>query len=177
MGMQMPPRPRQTLLLALTLAWTASACSTDSRRTPPQSERVADPLEAWLGSHPGYRALTDEDCACPEELKKARSAAGARSYKPFRAVGDFNGDGKEDLAVGVTPAKDKARFRVLIFNDHKAHGSAERPYLSPPLNRGVAMFFGPPAGGKRLLVGPFQSEGVAFVPTGRGGYKLEDGLL
>jgi hypothetical protein len=177
-SLQMPIR-RYRLLLALALPWLVSACAVGVRSTghaPPPAERAADPLQAWLAGHPDYRLLTDADCACPDSLKKARSAGGNPTYRPFRAVGDFNGDGKEDLAVGVAPPKDKARFRVLIFNDHKAPASAARAYLSPPLNRGMAMFFGPPAGSSHLLVGPFESEGVAFVPTGKGGYKLEDGV-
>ncbi|WP_414636310.1 FG-GAP repeat protein [Asticcacaulis sp.] len=63
-------------------------------------------LTPWFAKHPSYHLLVDDDCRCDDDLKAIRShSIGAwkaqSDYHPYFTVGDFNGDGQADLAVGV----------------------------------------------------------------------------
>src|SRR5689334_19972505 len=60
-------------------------------------------LAAWLSQHSEYRAATDADCECDNDIRemRTRSYETVPDYHPYRATGDFNGDGVEDFAVIV----------------------------------------------------------------------------
>jgi hypothetical protein len=137
---------------------------------------VAHQVRAWLNRHPEYRQLSDSDCRCDDDLRDIRSVKGPvrrLDYRPYFTSGDFNGDGKLDVAVGVARAADDGRFRVLIINSAETPNSDRHAYLSKPFDKRYAIFFGPPAAEGRLLVGPFESEADRLIPRGRYGYALE----
>src|SRR5258708_5456139 len=79
-------------------------------------------VASWLAQHPEYRAAEDKDCECAEDIAQLRAGNGgnwtaAPDYHPYRAVGDFNGDGAVDFALVVLESSKAARqFTVLVFN-------------------------------------------------------------
>jgi hypothetical protein len=135
-------------------------------------------LAAWLAGHPGYRLLNDADCRCDDDLREIRQLSQGvwrpePGFHPYYRVGDFNGDGRSDLAVGLGTAGTPGRFQVLVIDHYRGRRGPVRTYLSPPYDLGEALFFGAPRPRpRRLLVGPFDSEGLAFEPLSAGRYRL-----
>ena len=83
---------------------------------PPEPMREAPPAQALPPAPPAVSPSQPAPVTPPPTLAEARAAV-ARVYKDVVSVdasrkpsfmdGDFNGDGSQDLAVVVTPAKDK----------------------------------------------------------------------
>jgi hypothetical protein len=134
---------------------------------------------SWLTSHRDYRVIDDSDCRCDRNLREIRSlSAGVwkadPDYHPYFKVGDFNRDGRRDLAVGLARLGATSQFQVLVIDNYRAGKAAKREcFLSHPFDLGEAMFFGlPRPKPHHLLVGHFDSEGWEFVPKKRGHYVL-----
>jgi hypothetical protein len=93
-------------------------------------------------------------------------------YHPYYIVGDFRGDGAEDVAVGVISNEHSDKFRVLIIHGAPLNGRPAKIFLSEELDLRQGLFYGAPRPKPwRLGVGPFESEGVTFEPT-RDGYRF-----
>ena len=79
-------------------------------------------LDAWLSQRPSYRAATDPDCNCSDDIQQMRTGYGGNwtpypDYHPYAVVLDFNGDGATDFAVVVIDRSKSANaFTLLIFN-------------------------------------------------------------
>lgn len=125
-------------------------------------------LAAWLEKHPDFRLLTDDDCACDDDLADIR--AKNRDYHPYFAVGDFDGNTMKDFAV-VVAARSTGTRHVQIFSATRQGGLS---YLSPKVGNGSMLFFGVPRPRPyRLVVGAYESEGAIFVPRGDGRYRMQ----
>lgn len=82
---------------------------------PPHSEII----QRWLLAHPGYRLATTSDCNCDEDIEAIRKGDGNAwkpepGYQPYVAIGDFDGDGVEDIATVAVPDRADAGIFVLI---------------------------------------------------------------
>jgi hypothetical protein len=160
-----------SVLLASVPVWCGYVLSSNHERV----------LEAWLGGHAGYRVATDVDCRCDENLEHTRvTSAGVwraiPDYHPYTLTGDFNGDGVLDFAVVVIDrSKTTSNFTLLIFNGPFAGNPVAPPaFMKGDLDlRGQGLAYGPPRPKPyRLVLGPFESEGWIFRPSGRT-YKME----
>lgn len=141
-------------------------------------------LQSWLAHHPEYRAATDEDCDCADDIQQMKAGSGGvwkpvPDYHPYAATGDFNGDGVEGFAVAVVDrSKQEKNFALVVFNGpFKFKSQAASPaFLEAGLDlRSCGLFYGPPRPKPyRLLVGRFESDsGSLLIPKGRG-YRLGD---
>jgi hypothetical protein len=96
-------------------------------------------------------------------------------YHPYVASGDFNGDGAPDCAVIVINTRKPHDFTLLVFNGpvDTPHPIAAFVYAHHDLTR-TGLFYGPPRPKPyRLLIGPFESEGLVLQPRGKT-YRLEE---
>jgi hypothetical protein len=79
-------------------------------------------LAGWLAGNPQYRAASEADCDCTDNIQRMRvgsggSWVGVPDYHPYRTTGDFKDDGAVDFAVVVV-------HRVLA---HKNYALIECP--------------------------------------------------
>ena len=134
-------------------------------------------VQRWLSSRSGLRLATEADCKNKEGLAITREAEG-RNYHPYYAVGDFNGDGKEDFAVAfVKTRKSKWPFTVAIFNGPLARNSVPAFTTDDDLRSG-GIFYKPKAKPRegRLIVGVFESDDCVILrPRGKT-YVIKDCL-
>jgi hypothetical protein len=157
-------------------AATAAASSVDSMPSY-VAPRFKSFIMRWLSQHPSYRLASDADCSCAEDIVQVRAGwppewPPVPDYHPYYIVGDFRGNGAEDLAVGVISQQRPNKFRVLIIHGAPSNGRAAKAFLSEELDFRQGLFYGAPRPKPwRLGVGPFESEGVTFEPT-RDGYRF-----
>jgi hypothetical protein len=134
-------------------------------------------VQRWLSSRSDLRLATDADCTNKEGLAATRKEQG-RNYHPYYAVGDFNGDGKEDFAVAfVKTRKSKWPFTVAIFNGPFARNSVPAFTTDDDLRSG-GLFYKAKAKPRdgRLLVGVFESDDCVILrPRGKT-YVIKDCL-
>jgi len=131
-------------------------------------------LASWLAQHPDYRVADDTDCDCADDIAQLKTGYGgispaAPDHHPYRAEGDFNGDGAVDFAVVViNRSKIRRRYTIVIFNGPYREQGALPSFVMPGLDlKGQGLFYGPPRPKPyHLLVGRFESEGNIFVPHG-----------
>jgi hypothetical protein len=144
----------------------------------PQEERV---LKEWLTRNPEYRAATDADCNCPEDIQQMKAGYGGDwkpvpDYHPYVATGDFNSDGIRDFAVVViNPSKSTENFTLLVFNGPFGSKQASPAFVESHLDlRYQGLSFGPPRPKPyRLVVGPFESDNTwILIPRGHS-YKVQ----
>jgi len=166
----------KTFLLVVILL--AASRSSFGSHTFTLKERAV--LDAWLKTHQGYRLAEDKDCDCEDDLYAMRTQSegvwkAIPDYHPYRVSGDFNGDGVVDLAVVVVDTKAAHDFSLLVFNgpldpDHPvpAFANTHRDLAH------VGLFYGPPRPKPyRLVIGPFESEGLILEPHGNT-YRLHE---
>ncbi|MDQ6652662.1 MAG: FG-GAP repeat protein [Acidobacteriota bacterium] len=134
-------------------------------------------VEQWLKLRSELRLATDADNTNKEGLAATRKEQG-RNYHPYYAVGDFNGDGKEDFAVAfIKTRKSKSPFTVAIFNGPLVGNSVPAFTTDDDLRSG-GIFYKPKAKPKegRLIVGIFESDDCVILrPRGKT-YVLKDCL-
>jgi hypothetical protein len=144
----------------------------------PREQKVID---VWLSKHPAYRAATDADCDCQEDIQQMKLGYGGKwtpypDYHPYAVTGDFNGDGAKDFAVVVIDrSKSEKNFTLLIFNGPFGSKIVSPAYIESGLDlRGQGMSFGPPRPKPyRIVVGPFESDNTSIlVPAGHS-YKVQ----
>jgi hypothetical protein len=142
-----------------------------------QEQRI---LDGWLSQHPTYRAATDKDCDCSDDIEQMKTGYGGNwtpypDYHPYIATGDFNSDGVTDFAVVVIDHSQlRNNFTVLIFNGPFGSKPATPAYVESGLDlRRQGMTFGPPRPKPyRLVVGPFESDNTwILIPSGQS-YKV-----
>jgi hypothetical protein len=140
-------------------------------------------LDAWLAGHPTYRVATDADCQCAMNIQDMRTGAGDSSsavpdYHPYRARGDFNGDGVEDFAVVLLDrsketADERAAihefaFALLVFDGPPTANRHPQPALfRPGLQLKRAGLFLHDRGRAKLGVGEFEKDDVMVEPQAR----------
>ena len=137
-------------------------------------------VTAWLSDHPGYRLADDRDCACDESIQAMRAGSSGDwkpvpDYHPYAVSGDFNGDGVTDFAVVVISTRKARDFTLLAFNEpvDVNHPVPAFMWQHRDLTR-TGLFYGPPRPKPyRLLIGPFESEGLVLQPRGKT-YRLEE---
>ncbi len=124
-------------------------------------------LSTWLAKHPDYRQARDSDCKC-EELIKINKIDHGSDFSPYRAVGDFDGDKKRDIAVVVVNKTSLKDFRILVFSSRIANG--KKPLVYGNLTGdddlgglGVVSRFDTKRGHDVLRFGTLNAEGVEIV--------------
>ena len=155
------------ILLLIAVCWPGTANAqredTASYLRPEHREIV----EHWLARRPGLRLATDGDTN-QDGLAQTRKEKG-KNYHPYYAVGDFNGDGKEDFAVAFKKKrKSKLPFTVAIFNGPLAGNSVPAFTTDDDLRSG-GLFYNSKAKPRegRLIVGVFESDDcVILLPRG-----------
>jgi hypothetical protein len=166
------PMVRHPVILSLVAIAAVLYCRTADSDSPGYlpsyvAARHRAVIETWLGRHPAYRLAIDVDCSCADDLAQVRAAA--PDYHPYYVVGDFRGNGDEDLALGVIARRRPQGFRVLIIHSTPDNTRAPIAFLSEELKFRQGLSYGPPrTTPARLAVGPFDSEGVAIVPIPNG---------
>jgi len=152
------------LLIVLYFSIRTSAQSTPYLR--PGHKTVVD---KWLKLRPDLRLATEADNMNKEGLAGTRQDRG-QSYQPYYAVGDFNGDRKEDFAIAlVKKKKSEWPFVFAIFNGPFAR-SAKPTFTSDADLADGGIFFNPKNSPSqfRLAFGTFQSDNcVILLPRGR----------
>ena len=137
-------------------------------------------MASWLAQHTEYRAATDADCQCEDDIRQTKAGYGdpkksVADYHPYRATGDFNGDGAEDFAAILIDRRiQTANFALVVFNGPFTNRPLAPTFIKRGLHRADGLFSGPPgAKPSPLLVGPFESDsGFLLVPS-RGTYKIK----
>ena len=136
---------------------------------------------SWLRRHPNQRLAEVADCDCADEISDLKSGYGGvwpkvPDYHPYRAVGDFNGDGVTDFAIVVIDkSKTLRRFTLLVFNGPLIKGIPNPSFEWSGLDlRWHGLSYGPPRPKPyRLVVGRFEAEGTILVPDGKTYKTLE----
>ncbi len=156
-------------LLCLSLAMPALAGHT----LAPQEQKV---LTDWLVKHPLFRAATDQDCDCAEDIQQMKAGDGGiwrpvPDYHPYVVTGDFNGGGIRDFAVVVIDkTKSIHQYTFLVFNGPFGLDSVAPVFVATALDlKYMGLFFGPPRPKPyRLVMGRFDSDNTSIlVPRGK----------
>lgn len=157
------------ILCGITGAVTAQTVDLVSHLRP--QHKVA--VEQWLSSRKfALRVATVADCSNKEGLAATREQRG-KGYHPYYAVGDFNGDRKEDFAIAlVNPGKSKEQFAIAIFNGPVGKNSVPA-YFSEGWDLDDGGLF---KGGGGVMAGPFESDNCVILrPRGKK-YVIKDCL-
>ena len=126
-------------------------------------------VQRWLKRQKGLRMATEADVTDKEGLERQRKTVG-KTYHPFYAVEDFNGDKQEDFAVMLVTSRGRFQrtnaFAVAVFNGpFRAGGNIAPSLLEEGLDPGDWLFYRPGSG---LMVGPPQSDNCfIFQPRGK----------
>jgi hypothetical protein len=131
-------------------------------------------VRGWLRREKGLRLAREIDVANRESLQRQREI-GDKAYHPFYAVGDFNGDHREDFAVmlvtGRGPYQHTNAFAVAVFNGpFRRAGKISPSFLEEGLDNSHWLFSRQGGG---LLVGPPETDSCfTLQPRGKG-YVIE----
>jgi hypothetical protein len=133
-------------------------------------------VESWLAQRTDLRLATESDCVNKSGLAAMRRERG-RNYQPYYAVGDFNGDGKQDFAVAlINTRKRRWKFAVAVFNGPVVSKSAPS-FLDEQSDLSDGGFWvGSVAKGNRLIAGTFESDNCIVLTPKRNGYAWKNCL-
>jgi hypothetical protein len=166
----------RSVLLATILLWTSQSAFAGYTLTIEQRAVI----DAWLKTHQDYRIAEDKDCLCDDDISSMRTQSegdwkAVPDYHPYWVSGDFNGDSITDLAVVVVSTRARREFTLLVFNGPLDATHPVPAFVSPHQDMThIGLFFGPPRPRPyRLLVGPFESEGLILEPRGKT-YRLRE---
>lgn len=128
-------------------------------------------VKQWLDSSKlALRVATVADCLNEDGLAATRLQNG-KDYHPYYAVGDFNGDRKEDFAIAlINPRKRTGQFAVAIFNGPITNKSMPA-YLTQGWDLDDGGLFD--AGGG-VMVGPFESDNCVILRARGKKYVIKD---
>jgi hypothetical protein len=134
-------------------------------------------LANWLAKHPTLRPASEVDCDCAADIQDMRRAGPSGqpmpNYEPYVVVGDFNGSGHTGFAI-ILISRTNAQSSVLaIFNGPFVSSDQPAAFVREEGEIAHRALFQTQEE-HYLLVGPFWSEGCAFVPAGNT-YKEECG--
>jgi hypothetical protein len=156
-------------LATLVLAWAPRTFASHTLNA--EQTRVA---AAWLADHPDYRIAEDKDCDCDEEIRGIRtgydgSETPVPDYHPYAVSGDFNDDHVIDFAVAVVNKRKPHDFILLVFNGPLNPDRPVPAFMDAHVDMvRTGLFYGPPSSStNRLLMGPFESEGLVLQPRGK----------
>lgn len=132
-------------------------------------------VDSWLRRHPDQRLADVPDCDCGDDISSLKSGYGGAwpkivDYHPYRAIGDFNGDGATDIAIVVIDrSKAQRPFTLLVFNGPFGKDPPNPSFEWSDLDlKGHGLFYGPPRSKPyRLVVGRFEAEGTIVAPQGK----------
>jgi hypothetical protein len=130
-------------------------------------------VEQWLLSRKlALRVATLADCSNEEGLANTRKERG-KNYHSYYAVGDFNGDRKQDFAVAlIRDGKRNEQFAIAIFNGPFGRNSVPA-YFVEGWDLGDGGLF---IGGGDVIAGPFESDNCVILrPRGKK-YVIKDCL-
>ena len=130
-------------------------------------------VQQWLTSSKlALRVATVADNSNKEGLAITRKERG-KGYHPYYAVGDFNGDRKQDFAIALISArKRKEPFAIAIFNGPVSKNSVPA-YFSEGWDLSDGGLSGDKAG---VMAGVFESDDcVIFRKSGKK-YVVKDCL-
>jgi hypothetical protein len=137
-------------------------------------------LDSWLRNHPNLRvALPSDCCYCADDIAKMRRGTDevwrpVPDYDPYRAVGDFNGDGNIDFAVVlIDKTKTEEPFVLVNFNGPFTSTAKQPAFIEADLDlSNEGLFFGPPRPKPyRLIVGAFESDNSGLLEPNGDSYR------
>jgi len=150
------------------------------------SAEHAKEVSNWLVQHAGYRLATADDCKCEDDLRTIRVGDDNAirppepHYEPYYAVGDFDGDGKEDTAFIVVPTRPEGRFLIVVILSSNRH-AMQREIKQQYGVAGVGIFTASSVPRKpyrtNLYWGAFGSEGEQVVVPLANTSRSPDGLF
>ncbi len=128
-------------------------------------------VEQWLASSKlVLRVATIADNSNKEGLAITRKERG-KGYHPYYAVGDFNGDRKQDFAIAlISNRKRKEPFAIAIFNGPVIKNSVPA-YFAEGWDLSDSGLFGDKAG---VMAGPFESDNCVILRKRGKKYVMKD---
>jgi len=154
------------ILLLILVFWPGRVNAQQKDTTSYIRPEHREVVERWLARRPDLRLATDADTN-QDGLAQTCKEKG-KNYHPYYAVGDFNGDGKEDFAVAlINKHKRKWKFAIAVFNGPMGTKRApsfldERSDLSDG-----GFWVGSVRKGNRLIAGTFQSDDCIMLQPSR----------
>jgi hypothetical protein len=140
------------------------------------TRRHRDLVAEWLETRPTLRLALPADCDCGADISSMKMGSTGltpvRDYNPYVAIGDFNGDAVDDLAVVVVDRERRDRpYSLVVFNGPLNH--QPRPaFIQGSLDlRHQGLFFNLPGAPGRLQLGGFETEASLLEPKGNS-YEL-----
>ena len=130
-------------------------------------------IQQWLTSNKlALRVATVADNSNKEGLAITRQQRG-KGYHPYYAVGDFNGDRKQDFAIAlISKRKRKEPFALAIFNGPVGKNSVPA-YFAEGWDLSGGGLFGDKIG---VVVGPFESDNCVILSKRGKSYVIKDCL-
>ncbi|MEW6130762.1 MAG: hypothetical protein AB1757_27280 [Acidobacteriota bacterium] len=147
-------------------------CMGASQSWQPQHKAV---IQKWLQKKINLRLAVEDDCIdCKESITAIHQGGGIwkpiPNYHPYYAVGDFNGDSKQDFAIVlIDKNKQTRKFVLAVFNAPFTENNLPS-FLAEGLDLSTGgLFFGPPRPKPyRLVIGPFESDNtLLLIPKGK----------
>ena len=164
---------RGFLLLLLLCGITGAVMAQQKDAASHLQSQHNEAVQQWLASRKlALRVATVADNSNKEGLAITRQQRG-KSYHPYYAVGDFNGDRKQDFAIAlINERKRKEPFAIAIFNGPVGKNSVPA-YFTEGWDLSDGGIFGDKTG---VMVGPFESDNCVILRQRGKSYVIKDCL-